>query len=479
MDWFVKIFDEWTPKRVFAQIPDLSYKKENVPVPCINSVDKNYPDFVDYSKVRIPKDRVHINTEKEFLVGCDCTDDCQDVNSCTCHQLTIEATARCADKKINPNALYKHRRLMKLVPTGIYECNEMCKCASTCLNRVAQNPLRNKLQVFKTEERDWGVRTLCDIPKGGFICIYVGNLFDNEESNTQGKNFGDEYFADLDLIEMVERQKEGYEEDVQEPDDLNSSTLSDKKDKSLESDDQSSEEEYEPADHEEEDQDFRPQFFFPSGLSTTSPKSSRRVSKTSKIAQVDGGEDLSSSSSDDDTKSVTYVNDLIHKPDPFKNNLVVNKKWSEIRDGDVLVQHPSQVDGGMDDSDSDDFEIVEERRNIKSGFSAPSGMSGVTGLNRFKSTRLFFGKEEQDPYTMDAKSIGNIGRYLNHCCQPNCFVQSVFVDTHDLRFHWVAFFSHSHIAAGSELNWDYNYEPVEGRELRCKCGAEECRGRLL
>ena len=35
---------------------------------------------------------------------------------------------------------------------------------------------------------------------------------------------------------------------------------------------------------------------------------------------------------------------------------------------------------------------------------------------------------------MDAKSIGNVGRYLNHCCEPNSFVQSVFVDTHDLRW---------------------------------------------
>ncbi len=42
---------------------------------------------------------------------------------------------------------------------------------------------------------------------GAFICIYVGNLFENEEGNKQGQNFGDEYFADLDLIEIVERQK--------------------------------------------------------------------------------------------------------------------------------------------------------------------------------------------------------------------------------------------------------------------------------
>lgn len=30
---------------------------------------------------------------------------------------------------------------------------------------------------------------------------------------------------------------------------------------------------------------------------------------------------------------------------------------------------------------------------------------------------------------------------LQHSCSPNLFVQNVFVDTHDLRFPWVAFFS--------------------------------------
>lgn len=30
---------------------------------------------------------------------------------------------------------------------------------------------------------------------------------------------------------------------------------------------------------------------------------------------------------------------------------------------------------------------------------------------------------------------------VQHSCSPNLFVQNVFVDTHDLRFPWVAFFA--------------------------------------
>ena len=51
------------------------------------------------------------------------------------------------------------------------------------------------------------MRTLHDIPKGTFICTYVGNLYGGEEGNRVGKNFGDEYFADLDMIEVVENAK--------------------------------------------------------------------------------------------------------------------------------------------------------------------------------------------------------------------------------------------------------------------------------
>ncbi|XP_055545071.1 histone-lysine N-methyltransferase eggless [Wyeomyia smithii] len=99
---------------------------------------------------------------------------------------------------------------------------------------------------------------------------------------------------------------------------------------------------------------------------------------------------------------------------------------------------------------------------------------------KYRSVRKLFGKDEKI-YIMDAKKSGNLGRYFNHSCNPNLFVQNVFVDTHDLRFPWVAFFALSNIRAGSELTWNYNYDvgSVEGKVLYCQCGAENCRQRLL
>ena len=97
------------------------------------------------------------------------------------------------------------------------------------------------------------------------------------------------------------------------------------------------------------------------------------------------------------------------------------------------------------------------------------------------STRELFGDVREEPYILDARVKGNLGKYLNHSCDPNIFAQNVFVDTHDLRFPWIAFFTSRRLEAGEELAWDYNYQvgAVEGKRIDCHCGSEICRKRLL
>lgn len=63
----------------------------------------------------------------------------------------------------------------------------------------------------------------------------------------------------------------------------------------------------------------------------------------------------------------------------------------------------------------------------------------------------YYGKNEATMYTIDAMTSGNIGRFVNHSCDSNMFVQNIFVDTHDLRFLWICFFAGRNIDAGSKL----------------------------
>lgn len=57
----------------------------------------------------------------------------------------------------------------------IYECNKRCKCCSQmCTNRLVQHGLQVRLQLFKTQNKGWGIRCLDDVAKGSFVCIYAG-----------------------------------------------------------------------------------------------------------------------------------------------------------------------------------------------------------------------------------------------------------------------------------------------------------------
>lgn len=218
-DYLIHCLAEYVIDTCIINKPDISEGIENMVVPFVNYYDTTMPPACVYSAKRIPTEGVNLNLATEFMCGCDCTDDCRDKTKCQCWQLTI-AGAKFGNPYTPPEEVgYEFKRLPEPVPTGIYECNSNCKCKSRCLNRVAQQPIQMKLQVFKTENRGWGLRCLNDVPRGSFICCYAGNLLTEQHANEAGGDLGDEYFAELDYIEVVENLKEGYEPDVLQDDD--------------------------------------------------------------------------------------------------------------------------------------------------------------------------------------------------------------------------------------------------------------------
>ncbi|XP_072948698.1 histone-lysine N-methyltransferase eggless [Epargyreus clarus] len=416
---------------------DLSQGKENVPVPCVNYYDQTLPEFCSYNTERTPTAGVPLNLDPEFLCGCDCEDDCEDKSKCACWKLTLEGARTIGLEGDNVGYVYK--RLPEPLPSGIYECNSRCKCKHTCLNRVAQHPLQLKLQVFKTLNRGWGIRALNDVPKGAFLCVYAGNLLTDATANLDGLIEGDEYLAELDYIEVVEQMKEGYEEDI--PEALKKGVVDCKKNvkEDEEDDDPTTEDEEESTKNESEDDDFRPGYI---GLGVATFSKSLRERKKNKEDRRSNKEET-------------------EKEEPKKEEKIEPKKEKNAEDDCITI--------------SDDDEVREPSR-----FAAAAGMGADEFISKYRSVRALFGEDEKC-YIMDAKVQGNIGRYLNHSCCPNVFVQNVFVDTHDPRFPWVAFFALAHIRAGTELTWNYNYDvgSVPGKALYCYCGAANCRGRLL
>ncbi|KAJ1077970.1 hypothetical protein K5549_011297 [Capra hircus] len=117
---------------------------------------------------------------------CVCVDDCSSSN-CMCGQLSM----RCwygKDGRLLPE-------FNMAEPPLLFECNHACSCWRTCRNRVVQNGLRARLQLYRTQNMGWGVRSLQDIPLGTFVCEYVGELISDSEADVREE---DSYLFDLD-----------------------------------------------------------------------------------------------------------------------------------------------------------------------------------------------------------------------------------------------------------------------------------------
>jgi uncharacterized protein len=83
----------------------------------------------------------------------------------------------------------------------------------------------------------------------------------------------------------------------------------------------------------------------------------------------------------------------------------------------------------------------------------------------------------EDDLIVDGGVGGNISRYINHSCDPNC--TSVIEDRR------IYIESLRDIPPGEELVYDYNlitegrHTPAAKRRFPCYCGAANCRGTLL
>ncbi|CAL1267317.1 unnamed protein product [Larinioides sclopetarius] len=468
IDPFVVVFRTFRPREVKYELPDVTKGNENVPVCCVNSWENTPPPFVEYSSKRFPGNGVFLNEDKEFLCGCSCTDNCQDSANCECQQITSYAH----NGTLKGNVGYKFRRLREPLVTGIFECNSRCKCGPQCGNRVVQNGLQVRLQMFKTQRKGWGIRCLDDIDAGMFICIYAGQLLTEQGADEDGNQFGDEYLAELDHIEVAEKIKEGYESDVSDIEDMEVEEIKleenqdeDYKDKSESS---SSDSEVNVCDTDSEyEESLRSTAV---NYTTRSRRKSVKMSDCSSMSSMDSLSNSASNKKNNINKELPDLSSL----DAFK--LIprpLSPASEEFLEKTELKRIPK-----ITEDDSNPKAVAKKSLSMKHpGASLPA--IPTIKQRGYKSVRSYYG--EDGLYIMDAKSKGNIGRYLNHSCAPNVFVQNVFVETHDLRFPEVAFFAQNFIQAGTELTWDYNYEvgSVQGKVMYCYCDARTCRGRLL
>lgn len=146
---------------------DISLGSEKLPIFLANTVDneKGPPHFEYTSRpIRYQNSLMQFDSSD----GCACIGNCDPINCLCVHRNGKQMP-------YNSNSI-----LVKGKPL-IYECNEQCRCPLSCRNRVTQRGLNFHLEVFRTSDKKWGVRSWDPIAAGSFISEYTGLVISVEE----------------------------------------------------------------------------------------------------------------------------------------------------------------------------------------------------------------------------------------------------------------------------------------------------------
>ncbi|XP_039391338.1 histone-lysine N-methyltransferase SETDB2-like [Mauremys reevesii] len=479
---------------------DISNGAESVPISFCNEVDSARLPYFKYRKASWPRGYYLNNFSSMFLDSCDCTDGCTDRSKCACLQLTAKG---CSENSASPSNRascgYRYKRLDGPVPSGIYECNLLCKCdRMRCQNRVAQHGIQVRLQVFNTDRKGWGVRCLDDIDKGTFVCTYSGRLMSRAEpQETRDVNYeaekkdavNDTSLSSLSVkrkldtacsdseIELVQTGKDSINRRCE--------TLS------------------QPADDEYKPVVVQNYGYNPRNLRSPAirPKTRTSILQTRRLKLGIATLVHDASSDEDDscqpqqstkTKLTTGTKKGKEKPNlqqkVGEHEEAMQSESSTTDTAKSKEKRPSPEDArGGKSARLEDAHVMKQsmgllqRDDFKEGKNQRSKQDPLCNEETGGDETPLKNSNKDNIYLLDATKEGNVGRFLNHSCWPNLFVQSVFVETHNRNFPWVAFFTNRHVKAGTELTWDYGYEAgsMPETEISCQCGVQKCRKKIF
>ncbi|KAK0458266.1 uncharacterized protein EV420DRAFT_1544608 [Desarmillaria tabescens] len=155
-------------------------KAEAAPVTFVNEVDDEETPDLD-------KDFTYL--EREYVRGAGAPDPVDDalLTICICRTCTYPSSCGCqADsevKRVRQNGeevqvfAYSQKGLFNFnvaSHVAVIECNRLCRCDLSCINRVAQLTRQVPIEVFKTKKCGWGVRSSVDVERGKVLGLYTG-----------------------------------------------------------------------------------------------------------------------------------------------------------------------------------------------------------------------------------------------------------------------------------------------------------------
>ncbi|XP_044460144.1 histone-lysine N-methyltransferase family member SUVH9-like [Triticum aestivum] len=152
--------------------PDLSKGNEVFSVPIFNDVDEDR-SLLDFDYIAHPKFPLSlVPPPVKLYQGCRCVV-CGSDYSCL--------------RKNGGGAVYNEDGTLIRGRPVVYECGALCGCTTrSCFNRSTQVGMEHRLEVFRSMQTDWGVRTLDLIQPGAFVCEYSGDVVTGDVTMDEG-----------------------------------------------------------------------------------------------------------------------------------------------------------------------------------------------------------------------------------------------------------------------------------------------------
>ncbi|MCO5580950.1 hypothetical protein L7F22_034824 [Adiantum nelumboides] len=183
---------------------DISCGREAVLIPCTNDVDSDMAPVVNYiienrylGRAKIILDSLLLDNKIRTAPTC---------KGCNIHNIddpnvepSIHANLDDCQRENDTRFDWQGQSMLGRLPydrfgrlqfgletKDIIECNSQCPCGDDCLNKELQKGIRVPLEVFKTKEQGWGVRTMEQICRGKFVVEYIGEVLTHDEAYERG-----------------------------------------------------------------------------------------------------------------------------------------------------------------------------------------------------------------------------------------------------------------------------------------------------
>ena len=92
--------------------------------------------------------------------------------------------------------------------------------------------------------------------------------------------------------------------------------------------------------------------------------------------------------------------------------------------------------------------------------------------NRFLGISNYYQINLDRERMIDSGRAGNLSRFMNHSCEPNCYTE-IWEVNGDLR---IGLFAKKIIETNTELTFDYQLTQAGTHKTKCLCGAASCAG---